>query len=158
MAGDAWVRAFMNSAKAPIRVLCVDDSRDIGALCRRLVDAEPDMECVGVLESADALVETVLANGPSVVLLDLTMPGKDPLMAIREVAAAAPACRVLAFSGYDGPARIDNIIDLGAWGLVSKDSEPATIVEAIRRVARGEIVRDVVTTARLRVTRPAVRA
>ncbi len=116
------------------------------------------MECVGVLESADALVETVLANGPSVVLLDLTMPGKDPLMAIREVAAAAPACRVLAFSGYDGPARIDNIIDLGAWGLVSKDSEPATIVEAIRRVARGEIVRDVVTTARLRVTRPAVRA
>ena len=131
----------MNDSVRITKVLCVDDSADIAGLCRRFVDAEPDMACAGVLESADALVERVLEARPDVVLLDLTMPGKDPLMAVRELAVAAPWCRVLAFSGYDDEERLMGIVEAGAWGLVSKDSDPARLVQAIRRVAGGEFVR-----------------
>lgn len=98
------------------------------------------MACVGVLDSADALIERVLEARPDVVLLDLTMPGKDPLMAIRELAVAAPWCRVLAFSGYDDDERMMNIAAAGAWGLVSKDADPTRVTKAIRRVAAGEFV------------------
>ena len=147
----------MNLSERLTRVLCVDDSPDIAALCQRLVEVEADMECAGVLESADALVETVLAQRVDVVLLDLTMPGKDPLMAVREVAVAAPKCRVLAFSGYDDAVRVDAFVEAGGWGLVSKDSDPGAIIEAIRRVARGEFVRQDSEHVRGCLTRPAAR-
>jgi len=130
----------MSSSDPRTKVLCVDDSADIARLCQRIVDAEADMECVGTLDCADALIEKVLQVRADVVLLDLTMPGKDPLMAIRELAVAAPWCRVLGFSGYDDPARLESLLEAGAWGLVSKDSEPKRVATAIRRVAAGEFV------------------
>jgi len=130
----------MSSSERRTRVLCVDDSADIAQLCQRIVDAEADMECAGLLDSADALIEKVLQVRADVVLLDLTMPGKDPLMAIRELADAAPWCRVLGFSGYDDPARVENLVEAGAWGLLSKASDPKHMTTAIRRVAAGEFV------------------
>ncbi len=130
----------MNSSEQRTKVLCVDDSADIARLCQRIVDDEADMECVGLLSCADGLIEKVLQVRADVVLMDLTMPGKDPLMAIRELTVAAPWCRVLGFSGYDDPARVESLVEAGAWGLVSKDSDPKRVTAAIRRVAAGEFV------------------
>ena len=131
----------MSSDDQVTTVLCVDDSPDISNLCRRLIDAESDMRCLGVLDRADGLLEKVLATKPDVVLLDLTMPGKDPIMAVRELAAAAPWCRVLAFSGHDDYQRVMAITEAGAWGLISKGADPLQLTSAIRRVAGGEFVK-----------------
>ena len=62
----------------PIRVLCVDDHVIIGMAMRATIDAAPDMSCVGCLERADTLLETVAELKPDAVLLDLNMPGRDP--------------------------------------------------------------------------------
>ena len=62
-----------------IRVLCVDDSRDVTNMLARLMSFETDVMCVGELNSADRLVAEVGALRPDVVLIDLTMPGRDPL-------------------------------------------------------------------------------
>jgi DNA-binding NarL/FixJ family response regulator len=131
----------MSKAEQSTKVLCVDDSPDIGGLCRRLIDSEADMQCVGVLHTADGLVDHVEQVRPDVVLLDLTMPGKDPVDAIRELAISAPWCRVLAFSGHDDDERLLSITEAGAWGLVSKGADPTQLTAAIRRVATGDFVR-----------------
>ncbi len=123
-----------------ISVLCVDDSADIRDLYRQLIDAEPDLRCVGTLEGAEGLVEEVVRTEPDVVLLDLTMPGPDPLSAVEELSRRRPETRVLLFSGYDDAETADAALDAGAWGLVSKHGDSDRVLAAIRAVAGGEIV------------------
>jgi DNA-binding NarL/FixJ family response regulator len=123
-----------------IRVMVVDDSSDLTELYRRLLDDAPGLRCVGTLQSADRLVEQVESLRPDIVLLDLTMAGKSPLAALGEVAARFPATRVIAFSGYDDRRTVDAALDAGAWGLISKHLEPIATIEALRSVAKGEVV------------------
>jgi two-component system response regulator DesR len=124
------------------RVLVVDDSGDIARLMCEAVDLQPDLECVATLSSADDLEEAVREHEPDVVLLDLCMPGRDPLDAARAVAACASSCRVLVFTGYSDPGAAKAVLDAGAWGLVSKLAPRDEVFEALRRVAAGEMVFD----------------
>jgi DNA-binding NarL/FixJ family response regulator len=100
----------------------------------RLVSAEPDLESVGELTSAGALVEEVLKRHADVAVIDLTMPGTPPLDAIRDLSDRVPTCRVIAFSGYDDAATVDEALGAGAYELVSKHGSPSDILHAIRRV------------------------
>jgi DNA-binding NarL/FixJ family response regulator len=121
-----------------VRVLCADDSPDIADLFRSVISAEADLECVGVVYSADGLERLVAAQRPDVLLLDLSMPGNDTLELVRLLARAIPETRVLVFTGHDDPATRDSVADAGAWGLVPKTGDTARVVGAIRAVARGE--------------------
>ncbi|MFZ4574231.1 MAG: response regulator [Phycisphaerales bacterium] len=133
-----------------IRVLCVDDSRDITAVLKMIIDAEPDMRCVGCLLSADRLISEVrrLSTTPStpstsslVVILDANMPGKDPLKVMQELATGFPCVRTIIYSGYDDPEFVDRAIAAGASGCVSKRDEPEAITRAVREVDAGRSVR-----------------
>ena len=124
----------------PIRVLVVDDSPDITDVVCHFVDAEPTMECVGCLFSADDLLEEVRRLRPDVLVLDARMPGKDSLTAMTELSPEFSQLKTIFHSGFDDPDFIDLVIDAGAWGFVSKHHDPATLVRAIGEVAAGRIV------------------
>jgi DNA-binding NarL/FixJ family response regulator len=96
---------------------------------------EPGVLVAGVRHSAAALVDAVLELGVGTIVLDLTMPGPSPLLAIGAVASAAPWCRVIAFSGHDDPATRDAARRAGAWEFVGKHGDPMDIVLAVRRAA-----------------------
>lgn len=118
--------------------MCIDDNPKLTAAWDKLVRMQPDMELVGVLHAADQLVDRARDLRPHVVLLDLTMEGRDPLDAAAELARTAPEARILIYSGHSDRALVDKAMDAGAWGFVGKHDEPDRILEAIRAVARGE--------------------
>lgn len=126
----------------PIRVLCVDDIPDVANAMRLLIESDPSMECVGCLGSANDLVAEVLGKHPKpdVVVLDAKMPGRDPMLAMQELAEKCPSTRTLVYSGQANPAFIERALDLGAWGYVSKDAEPSEFIRAVRDVAAGHAV------------------
>lgn len=126
------------SGATPVGLLIVDDSRDLVEVFTLTARLEPGIRVVGSLFSADGLVERIGELSPDVALVDLTMPGKDPLEAVREAAAAHPATRCLICSGYHDPERAAAVAEAGAWGLVSKGGDIAAILDAVRRVAGGE--------------------
>jgi DNA-binding NarL/FixJ family response regulator len=68
-------------------------------------------------------------------MLDLTMPGRPPLDALRDLCTAVPETRVIAFSGHDDQRTTDEAIRAGAWELISKHCDPVDVINAIRRVA-----------------------
>jgi len=121
-----------------IKVLLVDDCPDMTLMFGRVVDAELDIHTVGRLSSADELIAEAVRLDPHVVVLDLTMPGRDPLEALEELRRRVPGCRTIVFSGQRNPRIIDAALRAGAWGMVSKDAEPSAILAAIRMAARGE--------------------
>jgi two-component system response regulator DesR len=120
-----------------IRVMCVDDDPGTRSLYRLILGAEPDMECVGTLPSAAGLLRGVTEARAEVVLLDLRMPGPDPLEALRETARARPETRIVVFSGMDDPDLVEEAKASGAAGYLSKDAPPETILETIRAVNRA---------------------
>ena len=122
-----------------VKVLYVDDNPDLGRLYRVVINGQKGMECVGCLEAADHLIAEVERTRPDVVLIDLTMPGRDPLDAIRELARSYPDTRAIVFSGLDDAATVDRAVEAGAWGYVSKSREIHDVVDAIRRVSSGEV-------------------
>jgi DNA-binding NarL/FixJ family response regulator len=124
----------MMSASA-IRVVIVDDSPDVVEAWRRLVSVQPDMEVVATLPSADALLPTCRDARADAVLLDLTMPGRDPLEALTELAGCLPATRVIVYSGWSDPLTVKKATQAGAAACVSKLDEPARVIEVIRSVA-----------------------
>lgn len=119
-----------------IRVMCVDDDAGTRALYALILGTEPDMECVATLPSAQGLRERVMESEPDVVLLDLRMPGPDPMDALRETSRARPATRIIVFSGMTDPDTMEEAIGKGAAAYLSKDALPETILETIRRMGR----------------------
>jgi len=122
-----------------VRVMCVDDNEEILWALGVHLKHEKNLKVVGSLSSADGLAAAVSEKNPDILVLDLDMPGKSPLRALREINAAGAATRTIVFSGHVLARRISEAMDAGAWGYVSKSDGEDALVEAIRSVMAGEI-------------------
>ena len=124
-----------------LHVMLVDDHAVVRAGYRRLLEMEPD--CVVSAECADgdsAYVMLQLRQPPpvDVIVLDLSMPGRNGFDLLRRMALRWPVVRRLVFSMHDSPAMVAQALAAGADGFVTKSSPPEVLVAALRRVAAGE--------------------
>jgi two-component system, NarL family, invasion response regulator UvrY len=118
------------------RVLSVDDSADLAELTQRILSREDDIIGVGSLPSAADLADHASRLHADVVLLDLGMPGPDPLDAAKRLCERSD-CRVIILSGRDDPATIDAAFDAGVSGFIGKDTNIKQLIDAVRTVAAG---------------------
>ncbi len=125
--------------KPPTRVLCVDDNPEVAAGLRLMIGSDASMTCIGCLTSADGLIDEIRAHDPlpDVVILDATMPGRDPLATIEELATSFPRVKTIVYSGHKDAALIGRALRAGAWKYISKGEEPEAILLAVREVAAG---------------------
>ncbi len=122
-----------------IRVCFVEDEWAIAELLRMSADGEPDLETCGILPRADGLRAHIQQESPDVVVIDLTLPGVDPLIVVKE-ASAAGRPRFVVYSGYDDEETLDRVRAAGAFGFVSKRHDVDALLDCVRRVAAGERV------------------
>ena len=120
------------AANGRIRVLCVDDHVVISMAMRATIDASSDMCCVGCIERADMMVETVAELKPDAVLLDLHMPGKEPMAAMRDLIHEHPDVAIIVFSGSDDNETRRTALMAGAWCYLLKGGSGQKILDAIR--------------------------
>lgn len=124
--------------RVPLRVLCVDDNRDLLATMRMLINAEAHMVWAGCLFSADRMLQhaRALTSGRNaaklLVLLDAVMPGKDAFVALREMVVELPDVRAIVLTGRDDPDLIARAMRAGACACISKRDEPDIIMDALR--------------------------
>ena len=126
-----------------IRVLLVDDHPVVRAGLRVLLASEPGLEVVAEAASGREAVAQSAAHRPDVVLMDLRLgPGMDGADATAELAAAPDPPKVLVLTTYDTDSDILRAVEAGAAGYLLKDADPAVLVDAVTRAARGETVLD----------------
>jgi DNA-binding NarL/FixJ family response regulator len=68
------------------------------------------------------------------------MPGPDPFEALEDLRRQCPNTRAIMLSAYVRDHYIDAAVNAGAWGYLCKNDDPETIIDAIRKVSRGEFV------------------
>jgi two-component system, NarL family, response regulator LiaR len=121
-----------------IRILIADDHAVVRQGLRALITTEPGMELAGEARDGDEAVTRANTLRPDVILLDLNMPRKDGLMAIREITAEQPNARILVLTSFADDDQVFGAIKAGALGYLLKETEPDELLRAIRDVARGE--------------------
>jgi NarL family two-component system response regulator LiaR len=121
-----------------IRVLIADDHAIVREGLRTLIASEPEMEVVG--EAADGVEVVFKAHSlhPDVILMDLVMPRKNGLEAIRDIKRKDPDARILVLTSFAEDDQVFPAIKAGALGYLLKDSSPQQLLQAIRDVYRGE--------------------
>jgi DNA-binding NarL/FixJ family response regulator len=128
----------MISAEQAVRVLCVDDHAFLIEGLRSRMNAEAGLQFVGGMTSMEGVVDEVMRTGAEIVLMDIECPGPDVFEVMIDLQRRCPRVKVIVLSAYVRDHYIDSAVAAGAWGYLSKADDPATIIEAVGRVARGE--------------------
>jgi DNA-binding NarL/FixJ family response regulator len=121
-----------------IRVLVVDDHRVVLAGLAGLIDAAEDRQVVGLASDGGIAADLVVKTRPDVVLMDLSMPGVDGIVATRRILEVSPQSHVLVLTSFSDRERIVDAFQAGAVGYPLKDNEPDDLLRAIRAASRGE--------------------
>src|SRR5664280_2572058 len=122
----------------PIRILVADDHLIIRQGLRLILETEPGFELVG--EAADGAEAVRLCAGlqPSVVLMDLRMPGMDGLTAIERLRVEQPQIAVIILTTFNEDDLMLRGMQAGANGYLLKDTDRETLFNSIRAAARDE--------------------
>ncbi|MFJ3669120.1 response regulator [Streptomyces sp. NPDC090106] len=132
-----------------IRVLLVDDDPLVRAGLSLMIGGADGIEIVG--EAADGADVDALVDRarPDVVLMDIRMPGTDGLTATERLRALPEAPQVVVLTTFHADDQVLRALRAGAAGFVLKDTPPAEIVDAVRRVAAGDPVLSPTVTRQL---------
>ncbi len=122
------------------RMVLIDDSRMVRLGIREQLLTATDLRVVGEAMSAEEGIELVAQLNPHLVLLDSRLPDLSGVEACRQMVARDPARRVLMLSIQDDPTVVQEALAAGARGYLLKDAPVDTWLDAIRRVASGEVL------------------
>ena len=128
-----------NRRAQPIRILIADDHPIFRDGLRRLLEAEPDLKVVGEACDGAEAVKLVRQLRPDILLLDLAMPRHPGLEALRETSSGpSNSVRVILLTAAAEKNQIVEALQLGARGIVMKDSATQLLLKSIHTVMAGE--------------------
>lgn len=121
-----------------IRVLLADDHTIVRRGLKQLLDLDPRMEVCFEAKNGNEVLGFVRESPVDVVVLDITMPGRNGLETLKEIKRIQPRISVLVLSMHPRDQYAIRVIKAGAAGYISKESAPEELVDAIVKAYRGE--------------------
>jgi DNA-binding NarL/FixJ family response regulator len=125
-----------------ISVLLVDDHALVRRGFRRLLEDDPAIAVVGEASDGEEAIRLAASLNPQVILMDCAMPGTNGLIATRRILERWPGVAILMLSMHNEESSIRQAFEAGARGYVLKAALEVDLAEAVKQVARGEIVLD----------------
>ncbi|MFI0447356.1 response regulator [Actinomadura sp. 6N118] len=139
----------MAGVSSELRVLIVDDDALVRAGLSMMLDGIHGIVVVGQAADGDEVSAAADLHAPDVVLMDLRMPRVDGITATRRLRGRHDPPEVIVLTTFDTDENILHALRAGAGGFLLKDTPPAEIVTAVRRVAAGEPILSPQVTRRL---------
>jgi DNA-binding NarL/FixJ family response regulator len=125
-----------------IRVFLLDDHEVVRRGVRELLDEEDDIAVVGEADTAERALARIPATHPDVAILDVRLPDGDGIAVCREIRSGHEETACLMLTSFSDDDAIVQAIMAGASGYLLKQIRGNDIVDAVRRVARGESLLD----------------
>ena len=145
----------MSADSSQISIVIADDHAIVRSGVRMLLEAHNDLQVVAEAGDVPSEIKHVRAHRPTVLILDLNMPGEPSLPAIGTVSEVSPDTKVVVLTMQDDPAFAREALRGGAVGYVLKDAADAELVEAVRLAAQGRTYLHPELGARLATEQPA---
>jgi len=122
---------------ARMRVIVADDHAVVRQGIRHVLEEIPGLEVIAEAGDGDEVVRLIEKDAPDLLLLDITMPGKNGLDVAKELRAAGSEVGILVLSMHDDPEYVLEAVRAGADGYVLKDVGPSELREAVEAVFEG---------------------
>ncbi len=120
-------------------IVIVDDHPTTREGLRAVINREPDLMVCGEAENARAAMDAIQKLAPDLVLLDITLPGRNGLELVKDLKALHPQLAILVVSMHDEALYAERMLRAGAGGYITKQQPPEELVRAIRQVLGGHV-------------------
>ena len=121
----------------PIRVMLVEDLREVREGLRTLIDGTTGFRCTGSYRTMEEALARVAFENPNVILTDIGLPGLSGIEGIALLRERMPEVPTIALTVYDNDDRVFEALCAGASGYLLKNTMPARLLESIKEVAEG---------------------
>jgi len=138
-----------------LRVVVVDDHDLIREGLKHVLAHEDDMEVVGEGRNGEEAIRVVHTLRPTILLVDVSMPGMSGVEVTRVIRRACPTVRVIGVTRHRENGFVTAMLEAGAAGYVLKQSPSDELTRAVRSVAAGEQYLDRSLTGAERISLPA---
>ena len=118
----------------PKKILIVDDHPMMREGLSGVINHELDLTVCGAVENAHQAMDAIPKLSPDLVLVDITLPGKNGLELVKDLKAMHPRLAILAISMHDESLYAERMLRAGANGYITKQQPPEELVKAIRQV------------------------
>ena len=132
-----------------IRILLVDDHAVVREGLRAFLALQDGFEIVGEAADGEEAVERASELEPDVILMDLVMPKRDGVSAMRELRRRGGSAHVIVLTSFLDDDRLLPALEAGAAGYLLKNSQPTELARAVRAAQAGEAIIDPTAAARL---------
>jgi two-component system response regulator NreC len=123
---------------AKIKVVIADDHAIVREGVRMILAKEKDIEVVGEAADGQQALEFVETHKPTVVIMDISMPGMGGIEATQKLKERHPKVAVLALTMHEDESYVFQLLRAGASGYVLKRAAAQDLVQAVRAAANGE--------------------
>ena len=120
-----------------IKVILVEDDKDIREMTEGVLAAEADIEVVKTFSNGDSFLKSWLNLECDVVLMDINMPGKNGIECIAIAKPQRPAVQFMVCTVFENPAYIFQALCNGATGYMLKNNTGDRLIAAIREIVQG---------------------
>ena len=139
----------MPERAAPLRILLADDHVIVRHGLKLLIDNQPDMTVIAEAGDGDTAVQRAVQLKPDVIVMDISMPGMNGLIATRKLRQLQPGAAIVTLTRHGDDAYLQELLRAGVSGYVLKQSAPTELLQAIRAAAAGGQYLDSTLTARV---------
>ena len=132
-----------------LRIVLADDHKIVREGIRLLINSQTDMEVVGEAGDGEAAIARVAELMPDIVVMDISMPELNGLMATKRLKRISPQIKILTLTRHTDDGYVQQLIQAGVTGYVLKQSAPAELLNAIRVVGAGKSYLDPTLTEKV---------
>jgi len=119
------------------RLVLIEDQTAIREMLAEILRSDPNFQLVGESGDGQAAYQLCLEVKPDIAVLDAKLPGLNGVDLLRRLGKRLPHLRVLAFSGYENPVLVREMIEAGAHGFVEKTAGLGEFKKGLEMVAAG---------------------
>ncbi len=123
-----------------IKVLVVDDQRELAEEIQAVVESDAGLEVVGIAGDGFEALAQMSQTSVDVVLLDIRMPNMNGVVATQRIKTEFPNSKVVILTTFDDSDYILNAINYGASGYLLKDIGASAIIDAVKNAHKGDTV------------------
>lgn len=127
---------------ARLQIFLADDHVVVREGLKSLINSQPDMLVIGEAGDGESAWQQARTCHPDVVIMDITMPGLNGVLATTRLKRACPEIKILALSVHDDASYLRQLLTAGAAGYVLKHAAADDLIQAIRIVAAGGVYLD----------------
>ncbi len=127
-----------NGTSLPVRVIIADDHRLMRIGLRKILEVSPDISVIADASNGREAIDLAQELQPDVLLLDVEMPDLSGIEVTRQLKQNNSPVNILIISAHNEPNYIQEVLNLGAAGYLTKDEAPLYLIRAVIGTAEGK--------------------